>query len=92
MTSEVKASIHQVLGTAYAKSLMGTRRPAQDGVRKVTGIGLQCHVKKFSPDVLTEGDVGRLYMEPGTVCYSVKYVHCPNLLHPSSNPTSRQLS
>ena len=40
MTSEVKASIHQVLGTAYAKSLMGTRRPAQDGVSKVTGVGL----------------------------------------------------
>ena len=92
MTSEAQASIHQVLGTAYAKALMGTRRPAQDGASKVTGVGLQCHVKKFSLDVLTEGDVGRLYVESGTVCYSVKYVHCPSLLHPPSNPTSRQLS
>lgn len=63
-------------------------RAAQDGVGKVTGVGVGWHIEKFSLDtVLTEGDVGRLYVEPGTVC-----AHCLHFLHPRSIPTSKWLS
>ena len=56
MTFEVKASIHQVLGTVRAKALMGTRRIEQDQIAEVTGARLECGIMKFSFDiVLTEG-------------------------------------
>lgn len=53
MTSEQRASIHQVLGTACAKALMGTRRAAQDGVGKdatLRNSALMCSLKVARAD------------------------------------------